>query len=196
MSDTYLAQLAALQPPGVALPTDADSVWMRLLAALAAGFTRVDARAVDVVREADPRQALAMLPEWERVCGLPGECAVHDAAATLQVRRGAVVNVLTRMGGQTPAFYRRLAEIAGVTVDIHEYRPFVAGASVCGERLNGPHEVRYVWRVTIRGQRITRFRTGASVCGDQLVAFDPAHELACLLRLAAPAHTTLIIGYT
>ena len=188
MSADYLSQLLALQPPGAALPHEPESVWVRLLAALADGFERVDARSDDLVRESDPRSCIELITDWERVCGLPGECAADDSVTSLQGRRAAVVNVLTRVGGQTPAFFKRLAAIAGVEIEIMEYRPFVAGLSRCGDPL-------FCWTVTVRGQRVTSFRCGSSSCGERLSAFDPAREVECLLRAAKPAHTVLIVGY-
>lgn len=195
MSGAYLDQLLALQPPGPALPREPDSVWCRLLAALADGFARAEARAGDLILESDPRTCNEMLADWERVCGLPAECMPQDAVNTLQVRRAAVVNVLNRLGGQTPAYFRRLAEIAGIGVEITEFRPFICGLSACGDTLNGPEEVRFVWRIVLTGQRVTWFRGGESACGDRLCDFDPAEEIECLLRQSAPAHTELIIGY-
>lgn len=63
----------------------------------------------DLVTESDPRTCNDMLTDWERVCGLPAECMPTDSVNTLQVRRAAVVNVLNRLGGQTPEYFRRLA---------------------------------------------------------------------------------------
>ena len=87
MSADYLSQLLALQPPGAALPREPESVWVRLLAALADGFERVDARSDDLVRESDPRSCIELITDWERVCGLPGECAADDSVTSLQGRR-------------------------------------------------------------------------------------------------------------
>ena len=195
MSTTYLSQLLALQPPGRALPNDPSSVWARLLAVPAEEMERTEARSADLLRESDPREAIELLSDWERVCGLPGDCALSDAVSTVQARRAAVVNILTRTGGQTIAYYRQLAAMIGVEIEVSEYRPFIAGLSRCGERLDGPDTVRFVWHVAVKGKRVTYFRCGASACGDRLVAIDPAAELECLLKVAAPAHTVLVIGY-
>ena len=194
MTADYLAQLVALQPPGAALPTDADSTWQHLLMALADEPTRVDNRAEALLRETDPRQATELLTDWERVCGLPGECSAGTGA--LQERRAAVVATLTAVGGQTPAYYVRAAEDLGYAITIDEFRPFIAGLSRCGDDvLNGPHEVRHVWRVTVHGPRVTMFRTGASATGERLLDIADATELACVLRRFMPAHTELIIAY-
>lgn len=195
MSTPYLSQLLALQPPGRALPSSPESVWARLLAVPADSLERVENRASDLVRESDPRDAIELLSDWERICGLPGECARPDSLNSVQARRAAVVNVLTRMGGQTIAWYTQLAAMLGLEIAVEEYRPFIAGLSRCGERLNGAANVRFIWHVMVKGKRLTRFRCGASACGDRLLTISPADELECLLRAYAPAHTLIVIGY-
>lgn len=193
--EQYLQQLMALQPTGAALPAEADSTWGQLLAAMAKGLADVDARADDLVAESDPRSALEMLPDWERVTGLPDDCSLD--ADTLQERRAAVVAKLRSTGGQSVAYFQALAESLGYEVVITEYRPFVCGISHCGEdALNGDHDVRYVWDVLVLGPRLTWFRVGESECGvDHLLEISTAEDLECLLRRFCPAQTTLIIGY-
>lgn len=195
MSTDYLSQLIALQPPGPALPYDPESVWVRLLEALSESLERVENRSSDLVLESDPRTSNDMLADWERVCGLPSECMPEDSVNTLQVRRAAVVNVLNRFGGQTPAYFRRLAEIAGMDVELIEYKPFLCGLNRCGDTLNGPEEVRFTWQVVLKGQRITWFRCGESECGEHLCNFDSAEDIECLFRQSSPGHTELVIGY-
>lgn len=191
---SYLEQLFALQPPGPALPTDPESVWGRLLRGLAEEFERIETRSGNLVRESDPRQSIELLSDWERVCGLPGDCAIAWDS-TLQARRAAVVAQLTGAGGQRIAYFKQLASLLGLKIEVTEYKPFLAGLSRCGDRLNGDHDVRFVWSVVVKGQRVVRFRCGASVPGERLLDFARREDLECLLRLYAPAHTVLIIGY-
>lgn len=187
-------QLFALQPPGQALPTTTDSVWGRLLDGLSLEYDRVEIRGGELGRESDPRQSVELLPDWERVCGLPGPCPIAWDS-TLQARRIAVVAQLTGAGGQRIAYFEQVAALLGLSIRVTEYRPFLTGLSRCGQRLNGGHDVRFVWSVIIKGQRILRFRCGASVAGERLLDFARREDLECLLRLYAPAHTILIIGY-
>lgn len=101
---SYREQFFALQPPGQALPTDPDSVWGRLLDGLAREYGRTESRSSALVRESDPRQSAELLPDWERVCGLPGDCAIAWDS-TLQARRAAVVAQLTAPGASvSPTF--------------------------------------------------------------------------------------------
>ncbi|WP_028586660.1 YmfQ family protein [Desulfocurvus vexinensis] len=189
----FQAQLQALQPPGAALPQDMDSTWGQFLAALAGELARVDARSDDLLDEVDPRSTLELLPDWERVCALPDACT--GDATTLQERRRAVVRVLTARGGQSPAYFQAVASELGYSVIIEEFRPFIAGASRCGDVLNGPATVRHTWRVRVLGPRVTWFRAGASRCGDLLGAIARAQDLECVLGRLAPAHTHLIVAY-
>lgn len=101
---SYREQFFALQPPGQALPTDPDSVWGRLLDGLAREYGRTESRSSALVRESDPRQSAELLPDWERVCGLPGDCAIAWDS-TLQARRAAVVAQLTGAGASVSPIF-------------------------------------------------------------------------------------------
>lgn len=194
MPSDYQAQLFALQPPGRALPQEPDSVWGRLLSALANEFERIELRSETLVHESDPRSAYELLPDWERVCGLPGECFTA-LSASIGARRAAVVCQLAGAGGQNPAFFASLAQIMGLGLEITEFRPFIAGISRCGASLDGDHENRHIWAARIIGQRLAPFRCGNSGAGERLLDFARREDLECLLNLHAPAQSTLITGY-
>ncbi len=192
-AEAYRDQLLSLAPAGSALPQDAASGWASLLLALAAELARVDERGDDLLDEADPRSALELLPDYERVCGLPDACTV--SATTLQERRGRVTAALTSLGGQSRAYFQAQAEALGYDVTIEEFRPFIAGWSRCGDALSGAASNRHYWRVRVHGPRVTLFRGGASACGDRLGAIAQAEDLECLLERLKPAHTVLIFAY-
>jgi uncharacterized protein YmfQ (DUF2313 family) len=71
----YLQQLQALLPRGLAWPRAVDAHLTKLLSAFSLEFARVDQRVDDLLDEADPRSTLELLPEWERMAGLPDPCA-------------------------------------------------------------------------------------------------------------------------
>lgn len=113
----YLQQLQELLPPGPAWPRDPDAYLTRLLSAWAAECARVDARANALMDEADPRATAELLPDWERMLGLPDPLLdAHDTreyrmpwAATgyiapdLTARRARVVARLTAQPQATAA---------------------------------------------------------------------------------------------
>ena len=101
------------------------------------------------------------------------------SAKTAEPSAEAVVAQLTGAGGQRIDYFRQLAALLGLSIRVTEYRPFLAGLSRCGDQLNGDHDVRFVWSVVVRGQRVLRFRCGASVPGERLLDF--ARRLSELL---------------
>jgi uncharacterized protein YmfQ (DUF2313 family) len=190
----YLTVQQGLLPPGAAWPRDPEATLTGVLFGCAPEFARTHNRALDLVEEADPRTTREMIGDWERCVGLPDECTGIEAS-TLSARRKAVVAKLTYRGGQSRAYFQGLIELLGYNATIREYRPFVCGLGRCGDRLGGGHEVRYYWRVTIHGPRVTLFRTGVSTPPDKLGAIDYAEDLECLLTRLGPAQAQLIFAY-
>jgi len=190
----YLAQLQALLPPGPAWTREPDANLTRILSAWAAELARIDARADDLLNEADPRTARELLPDWERVAGLPDPCM--PAASTLEERRNRLVQHLTTIGDQSRAFYLSVAERIGYQgVTIEEFRPFMSGRSRCGDALNGPATVRFYWRVHVPEPRVAWFRAGTARCGDRLGAIRRAEDLECIFRRLDTRHTEVIFAY-
>jgi uncharacterized protein YmfQ (DUF2313 family) len=192
--DDYRQALHALAPPGRALPTATGTSWAQLLDALAGELARLDGRAQDLRAEADPRTTLELLADWERVAGLPDPCAGENA--TLQERRGALVQRLASRGGQSAAFFRSLAERLGYTVTVAEYRPFLCGVSSVGAQALNPAEIRLAWRLRLKDPRVTSFRAGQSRLGtDPLLKISRAEGLECIVQRLKPAHTNAFVAY-
>lgn len=190
-AEQYRDQLMALAPSGRALPTDTDSLWGLLLLALADELTRVDGRADDLMDEADPRTALEMLADWERVCGLPSDCA--QDAETIQARRQACALTLAAQGGQNIAYFVALAETLGVTASVQEFRPFRAGAASAGDALtNG--DWMFAWVLRSPETTVQTFEAGGNSAGDALATWGNA-LFECRMSRLAPAHTILIFAY-
>lgn len=190
----YRTQLQALLPLGSAWPRSPNTTLTKLLDAFALELERVGDRALQVLEESDPRSTIELLPDWERVCGLPDTCSA-GLATTIQERRAAVVAKLTAIGGASIAYFTDLAASMGYDIEIEEFRPFITGLSRCGAMLLGDHPVRHQWRVRVVGPRFTQFRTGASQCGDRLGKIARAEDLECKLKRLKQAHTTLIFSY-
>lgn len=187
----YTAQLQQLLPTGPAWTRDPASTLTAVLAALAAEFARVDTRVDDLMAEIDPRSTYDMLEDWERVLGLPDGCT--PVAGTINERRAALIQKLTSLGGQTPAFYVAMAASLGFDVVIHEFDPAVdtysPGLDITGGKW------RLVWRMEVLTQTdFTVFRVGASAVGDYL-AQGGALDLECVIRRAKPAHTLVLFTY-
>jgi len=186
----YAAALQALLPVGAAWTFEKGALLTQLIDAIAVEFARVDTRGADLREEADPRTALELLADWERVTGLPDPCA--GQADTIAERRARVVRALTARGGQSPAYFVALAAALGFAIEIEELRPFRVGLSSVGGRLAAP-PWNHVWIVRAPETTIRNFVVGAAV-GEPLRSWGNA-ILACVMQRFKPAHTRLIITY-
>lgn len=188
----YLAHLQALLPPGAAWTREKEAQLTQLLRALAEELARVDQRAADLLREADPRQALEMLADWERLAGLPDPCA--PIADTLQERRGAVHAKLVATGGQRRQYYIDLAAAMGVEITITEFFPFRVGYSAVGDPLASDDAWRHTWQVDAPETIITHFAAGQSAVGQPLRKWGN-ELLECAIGTRKPAHTEVLFAY-
>jgi uncharacterized protein YmfQ (DUF2313 family) len=194
-TEQYTSHLQALLPQGAAWSRAAKSKLTELLAGFAGDLSRNHNRAVDLVEEADPRTALELLVDWERVCGLPNQCSA--ISTTIQERRAAVVAKLNERGAQDINYFKRMAVLLGYNVEFKEHRPFVCGKSTLGKDvLYGGPECRNRWQAIVLEARITPFRAGVSQCGkDPLAKISRAEDLECQLHRLKPAQSELILGY-
>ena len=190
-ADDYREQLQALLPHGAAWPRDADATLTALLDAMAQELARIDARAVDLMVEADPRRAIELLPEWESETGLPDSCLT--TTQTLQGRRDNVVGKLAHRGGQSRQYFIDLAAKLGFDVTITEYRPFRVGQATAGDALSNGDWI-FVWTVNAPQTTIRPFAVGQSAVGEALRSWGN-EPLECAVSREAPAHTILHFAY-
>jgi len=188
----YREQLKALLPPGQAFPRDPGTTLHDLLDGMSIELARLDSRASVLPQEANPDTSLELLPDWERVAGLPDKCS-GVLEETLQGRRNALLTKLTSTGGQSPAYFIELAASLGYTVTIEEFRPFRAGVSVAGDFLtNGPWV--HTWLIRAPEVSITEFRAGLSAAGERLRTWGNG-ALECKINQLKPAHTIALFAY-
>lgn len=201
-AESFAHALMAKLPVGEIWPRDRDSTLYRLVRGLAGLPARwaADVFAFLMV-EAFPPTSLRLLPDWERVLGLPEPCLpVTDltiAERQLHVRE----KLARRPGRQDRAYFIEIAARLGYQITIKEFRPFMCGVSRCGDATwgIGPHQMRFVWKVGVPSPRLTWFRCGF---GSGRAGQDPhlrirrAEDLECILRKLKPAHTHLVFDYS
>jgi uncharacterized protein YmfQ (DUF2313 family) len=186
----YLRQLTALLPRGDGLSREPTSNLYKLLQALADELGRFDDRMEQLKREWDPSLTLEMLPDWERVLGLPDPCITEDQ--TVDQRRDAVVAKLTLLGGQSRAFFISLAASLGYTITITEFDPFVSGGGHSGDPLYD-YEWAHTWQVNSAEDTVVYFDCN-SVCSEALASWSN-EALECAITDRAPAHTVVNFAY-
>lgn len=146
MSTTHIDFLKLLLPAGVY-----ERSAPQLSAELTAEANRLDevqASVLNLLREMDPRTAVQLLADWERVYGLPDEGLM--VANTVAERQSRLAAKVKQTGGLSKAYFQSLLESAGYQVVIDEPRGFFSGINVCGNRLYDPTKVNWYWRVRLR----------------------------------------------
>lgn len=184
----YLGQLQALLPPGIAWPRE-EGTLLDTLNALAEEFARVDGRASDLREEADPRTTSELLPDWERAFGLPDPCVTIPD--TYGERIAALVEKVTRIGGQSPAYFIAVAARLGFTITITEFNPFTVEKTV-EDTLTG-EAWQFAWRVNAPPATVTYFSV-VSYVSEPLADWGNG-GLECAITRLKPAHTTVLYAY-
>lgn len=189
--DQYVRLFKSLLPQGKAWPRDVETNLHDLIEGIAAEFVRVHERGEALMREADPRQTLELLEDWEKAFGLPDACALESGG--IPERRQQLFHKIVTGGGQSRAFYIQIAAQFGYDVTITEYRRFRAGKSRSGDRCYGLYW-KFYWQVNAADFQITRFRVGQSHAGERLATWSN-DTLECIFQRLRPAHTEVRFSY-
>lgn len=190
--DDWVASLQAMLPPGRAFTRDPDSVLSKVLGAIAAMFLAAQLKFEDLLEQADPRRATSMLPDWERLLGLPDTCS--PVGLQLADRQLMAFQRLTEDGGQSRPYFISQAERLGEPgVTITEFKPFTCNSS-CNDALYTQAD-KFVWRVNIpRPALSARFFNCNSPCDAALQSYEPS-VIECFFQKRKPGHTTVIFSY-
>lgn len=180
----YLWQFQRLLPRGRVWHRGWGTIQAEHLLTLMPTWSRLGARANDLLADAFPCTTNDLLPEWEATLGLPDPCT--GPLDTIQERVAAVCTKFSARGGQSVAYFIAIAESLGYeNVTIDEF-------PATSPTVDGPvHE----WRVNIYTNTTTIwFRAGVSVAGDPLARWG-SNILECTLEMLKPAHTTILFAY-
>lgn len=180
----YENNLHSLLPKGPAWGKD------ELLDGAAIELARVHNRALDLIEESDPRSTSELLPDWERITGLPDPCVGDDQV--LQARLDALVRHLRMQGGASIQYWIDLAAQFGIEITIDEFEPYTVMSGV-GEPLTGEH-YRFVWRVNMPNEIVVTKFTVMSGVGEGLSSWEEG-IIECLFGRLKQAHTRLIFEY-
>jgi uncharacterized protein YmfQ (DUF2313 family) len=172
-SNQYLDQLKRLAPPGRLWAIPVGSLIEKVFLAIADGLARAQTLLETLPSESDPRTTSQLLPEWEKVTGLPDGCI--PSGGTTQERRNAIVARLISTGGASVPYFTQLAATYGYSITID-------------------FPALHTWRVsTPTTIGITRANC-RSKCIDPLRTWGN-DQLECLLNRVKPAHTVLEFAY-
>jgi uncharacterized protein YmfQ (DUF2313 family) len=190
--NAYTEQLKKLAPQGLAWSTEPTSNWVKLLSAIARECARVDAMGSLLVDESFPDTTLLLLPNWERVAGLPDACS--DFEDTIQVRKQNLLAKIVARGGATKQYLLDVAEKFGFNINIVEFDQFRVDESSVGDPLCG-EAWQFAFEVQAPEETITWFRSGGSAAGEPLATWGN-ERLECLITRLKPAHTVALFAYS
>jgi len=186
-AEDYASLIEGLTPKGPAWQED------KLRAIWGIELARLDVRIWTLLEESDPRTTTEMLPDWERVLGLPDDCMV-SLPLSINERRLIAWQRLTEIGGQSRAYFIELARRFGEPgATISEFRQMTCNDN-CNDALYSQAD-EFVWRVNFpRPIDNVRLMNCNDDCNDALQMF--AASLAeCPITERKPAHTTVIFSY-
>lgn len=192
MNNPYSSAIHKLLPSGKAWNKEEGSNLDKLVQGSSEEFLRVEKRANELVIELDPTRSTELLPDWEKLLGLPDEA--FGAPESIQERRGIVTLKLSLRGGQSRQYYIDLIKRLGFDISIKEFRPFRAGQSSAGDALNVHNDWRHTWMVQMEQAVAFYFRAGQSSAGDSLVSFRNSIVQGVINKLK-PAHTNVIFSF-
>jgi uncharacterized protein YmfQ (DUF2313 family) len=154
----------------------------------------VEQLAEDLMSETDPRSAVNLLPDFERVLG-PDPCGRDLDPLSIPERQMLAHQRWTARGGQSISYMISIAANLGVTITIEEFWPSKAGRLKAGQPLRG-EGCQFVYRVNVPGLvQVIPFRAGYSRAGNPLGDFKLSN-IECELRRVAPAHTEVVFSYS
>lgn len=192
-ADEYRLQLQGLLPSGPAWDPELVPEVARVLGGVAVEFSRLDARAVDLLNEMDPAGVSELVPDWESIMGLPDDCLGPNPA--FEDRRLAVRRRLVEVGGQSRAYFIEIAVSQGYpNATITEHRAPRMGRSRFGSAHFGTWRAQFMWTLNTGGRQRKGRRFGVSYWGERF-GTNPGNALECLIRRPAPAHTVVHINY-
>jgi uncharacterized protein YmfQ (DUF2313 family) len=191
--EQYRLQLRGLLPSGPAWDPELVPEIELVLAGVAVEFSRLEARAVDLLNEMDPAGVSELVLDWEAIMGLPDACLGPNPA--FEDRRLSVRRRLFEVGGQNPAYFIEIAVSQGCpNATITEHRAPRMGCSRFGAAHFGTWNAQFMWTLNTGGRQKQGRRFGVSYWGERF-GTNPGNALECLIRRPAPAHTVVHINY-
>jgi uncharacterized protein YmfQ (DUF2313 family) len=191
--DDWTRTLLDLLPRGIVWPRQPDTILARFWTAIADEMVAIQARDCDLLAESFPCGSNELLPDWERLVGLPDECTA-GTDWPLTVRQAFVCAKLAAQGGASRAYFIALAASYGYAITITEHFPWRMGCmSFCDARMGVP--VGW-WTVNCASLPVSHATVGCWRMGEPICVIVGADVLECVIRRAAPANTIVTFSYT
>jgi len=191
--DDYAHQLKHLHPRGKlwdSLLRD-ESLYSRFLKGIVTEFTRIDERTQVLINEADPRRAVELLPEWEKVADIPGDCGL--LGETIAERQLVLTAKITEQSSDNNQELIDVAELHGFApAAITEYESHSVDSTV--DVPIYAEDWRFAIKLSVPNKPVITFTVDSSVDESLGEALSGA-QLECAILKMAPAHCVVIFEY-
>lgn len=192
--------MLGLMPRGFAWFFGIGGNWYKLFTAFAAGFDSVYEMFRELIVEMSP-WTTSRFSEWERELGLPKKGLAFDSDA---LRRAEIVRIARKMGGCTKDYFKSIAALFGLDVDVLEYWKAGERSAFAGYDF-GEQDPNFfaMIRSNIGVTNLSYARCSgaydeadlaASNCNSRLLDFGDSNYEAVLTSVS-PAHVKLIFVY-
>ena len=158
----------------VFVPDPGVSTWSKILSCLAAELARIERRAWDLWNESVSGNSTELLPEWEKMFGLPNHCTI--AISDMTTRQRTVQTFQYRsLTTATTQFYIDYAASLGMGITLvkspSSVTPSIAGVARAGFNRCATRGSNCVYTVTVN--------SGADLATLQCIFSDikPAHVI-------------------
>lgn len=189
--DAQRAEFERLEPRGPVWIPRPDAVWSKLLLGLALPFVVLEQVLGRFVQEADPRTTTDLLPDFERVYGLPDACTT--TSTSLIARRAEVLRKMRAPVGQSEPAIASVVHALGLPCTVESHRLAVIDELEIGDYL---YDEAWAHSLTIHlpDPPVVFFQADFSGAGDPLAEWV-GELLECAVERVAPAHAALVFAY-
>jgi uncharacterized protein YmfQ (DUF2313 family) len=171
----YSGAMRQLLPPGKAWNTEDGSVQASVCDALTLIYAQSDSDAIQLLADAFPGTANALLPEWNLTVGIPDPCLGVPASQAQNIQQ--LLAKFASGGGQSIDYLTALAASLSIDISIDEF-------SATHQALDAPAGMISIaadWNYTFR---VTLLNISPGFINN-------INGLQCLFNKYKPAHTQL-----
>ncbi len=152
------------------------------------------ASADSILVESDPRYTSQLLPDFERVLGLPDTCCSTATNSTIAQRRARVAEKYYAKGGQSRPYFIDLAARLGYTdVSITGFHQ-MSCSDPCDSSVYG-QDWSFAWQMNVGDYFAIHTMSCNDACDSPLRSWQP-NDLLCRINQLKPAHTVALINWT
>lgn len=187
------AEILGNIPTGFAWPDgDPDTYSAARWMGLADALSQVEGSMEAMLPETDPRSAVALLPDYQRVLG-PDPCMVDQSSLTTAQQQQLAFQRWTGAGGNYAGWFIAAAAAIGQGITVTEYGPCECGSAACGDELV-PVPVNCSVIVTLPSLGAWDAECGNAECGDPLGSFTTS-QVECFFKTWGPLGIDVFFSY-